>query len=301
MKYYFGALGLPISSQVEISTELYHSIITDTESLNTVGAIEERYDLIVSNYVEYEKAKLDIALDVFTYSDFRIIRYLEYRRALIRLLNNFLSSCRLYFDQNERDFVSKDVPIVVEISKIKEQIYNSCLSYRIAEYLRNSLQHRTMPIKIELNRSFENHFGNKKVEESVIVLLDKEELIIKDNKHIKKILSDLQSIDKSDIDLRDHLSTYIEKISSIHQYIRDEYRDNYLSAKKNIEEALEKYSIIKIPIERQLQRILYIYSEDEENERIHIETVSDSIIRNIEYLQSRNDGNKKFSSVIIHN
>ncbi len=189
----------------------------------------------------------------------------------------------------------------MELSKKRAQIYESCFSFRLIEYLRNSFQHRTMPIEIGSRRNFENHFGNKKAEDSVIVALDKEDLIINDKKHIEKILSDLQSIHESKIDLRDHISRYLENISTIHQYLRNAMKEDYSKAKKNLEETLEKYSIIKMPIERQIQKMLYIYEEDEKNEIIHIENISDSIIRNIEYLQNRNDGNKKFSSIIIHN
>lgn len=301
MKYFIGCIGVPLSSRKEIDFSTYNQIISAYELIKLLNSVEERYDVVIKNYCEYEKMVCSITIDSMVFYGSSILDMLTAKREVIRLLNNLLSSCRLYLDQNDKNIEQIKPDFSKVLKKKKSAIFDDNISYRLLEYLRNSMQHCTMPISLLFRRDFLSLKKNDKVLETIIVELDKDILIDQDAKHLKKVQKDIDTFKSSGIPLKDNIRSYIECMAKILEFIREETMEEYNSSVKCMEDIFNTYQINRIPIESEKVKIIDIFCEDDGKETVVIKHIANSIIKNIVYLRKVNLTKKKYSSVVIQN
>jgi hypothetical protein len=149
MEYGLARLVLGSPKFVSITEQEYADIRQRREFLLEALFIEEKFDLVVDNYLEFETDLLDSAAremvrGVQTWTAFQAERNQMNRRVI-----NLLSSCRLYLDHTRHHLsnmgkVGKDAAAIIG-AKISAQ-YDGSLGYRAMEALRNYVQHRGYPI-----------------------------------------------------------------------------------------------------------------------------------------------------------
>ena len=134
---------------IPITADEFNELRYARQSLFVLLGIEEKFRMLVENYVEYEHEILGLALEHMTRhtTDWSSM---EDAKALInRRLANLLCIARLYIDQVKHDLAGiygadHEVPSSV-VRALSEQ-YDHLLGYRVMETLRNSLQHRSLPV-----------------------------------------------------------------------------------------------------------------------------------------------------------
>lgn len=107
---------------------------------------EEKFDVMMENYVELEKAIFDIAMDHLAFNN--VLPSGEIRRLTSRRLMNFLSSTRLY-----RHAIIGNLKRITrcgaDVDKLRSLINDGSdvpIAYRIMEAVRNFSQHQDLPI-----------------------------------------------------------------------------------------------------------------------------------------------------------
>ena len=111
--------------------------------------VEQKFDLLLQNYADYERELLNISLHQAVYRDLDW-RGIQGDIAIItRRLSNLLSAARLYVDQIAQDLhdaFGSQHQVSNEIKVKLSTEYDARLGYRVMEAVRNMMQHRSLPI-----------------------------------------------------------------------------------------------------------------------------------------------------------
>lgn len=150
MNYGITRLALGKSPFIELERTEFEAITKAKEQLIGVLEIEQKLDLLLSNYLEYEQTLLEITLERMihfsaTWSDFRKDNLLINRR-----LANLLSSARSYVDQMKRAvnrlYGRHSRQAAMLDSSFAQASLNS-FAYRFLKGLRDYAQHAQLPVK----------------------------------------------------------------------------------------------------------------------------------------------------------
>jgi hypothetical protein len=137
---------------IELTKDDYAALTAAKRGLVSLVGIEEKWDLVVENYADYERTLFELALDQVLdrpggWSSFRSDIQLLNRR-----IANLLSATRLYTDQVTHDVSNLPVPdsdaLQIFVKQSLEAEYDAHLSYRTMEALRNHVQHFALPVHV---------------------------------------------------------------------------------------------------------------------------------------------------------
>lgn len=141
----------------EISSSEFGAIKRAKAVLQIALGAEEKFDLVIDNYAEYEREIMNLAIDKMLHQDFQWSSGADGRYLIARRLANVLTVSRSYTDQLKQDVTAilgqpaKDV-----ISAAFSQEYDRSLGYRVMEALRNYLQHCGFPISLSFPFAWED-------------------------------------------------------------------------------------------------------------------------------------------------
>ncbi|MDT4969546.1 MAG: hypothetical protein QOJ64_4283 [Acidobacteriota bacterium] len=207
---------------IDISREQYESTRDAQQKLAKVLNIEEKFNFVVENYVEYEQELLKSSLDsmmfaVPEWSD-RIAEVHKVNRRLI----NLLTTCRLYVESRRHDIASLLGRDNGQIESLERQIADerdSNPAYRFIEALRNYAQHRSFPVHVlgHTMRTLETNSGTF-VTHTIAPRIDVAELRT-DRNFDQNMLRDLENPGHY-IEIKPVLCRYIEWLGRIHTSIR---------------------------------------------------------------------------------
>lgn len=135
---------------LEISQERYVALRDARAVLKVAFELEERYEVVVDNFFEFEKALLVGSLHHTLRTTIHYADVFEATTEINIRLMNFLASVRLYVDRLERDV--RDISGDLESGKLAKaslsNAYDSHFEYAFMEALRNYAQHHGMPVHL---------------------------------------------------------------------------------------------------------------------------------------------------------
>jgi hypothetical protein len=111
--------------------------------------IEDKFDLVLANYADFECELLTLAVHQMIYSDFSWSSMRLDTQILNRRIGNLLSAGRLYTDHIMHDagiLAGEDRSLVERLKKKSAEQYDAKLGYRVMDVLRNYTQHRALPV-----------------------------------------------------------------------------------------------------------------------------------------------------------
>jgi hypothetical protein len=205
---------------VEISEADFQAIREAKEGVVRALAIEEKLDLVLDNFIEYEGDFLQLALrsavfEEYDWSDFRAAVQRVNRR-----LVNLLTTCRLYLDQTPHELASLNDPALGAAFKRQAGVeYDSRLGYRVMEALRNYVQHRDLPVGglsyhsawvPEQTREWRRHI----VQATIAIDTLKDDTNFKQN-----ILREIEA-EGEKLNLKQLVREYISGLGSVHSTLR---------------------------------------------------------------------------------
>lgn len=134
-------------ARVELTAREYQELAKALDCLARVVDVEEAYDILISNYMEYEKAVADILIEEEVRQRIAYDAFNRDRRHMSRAAANLLSSARLF-----RDLTDISVPkllgrkALATFREAKAQISEASFPYRFMEELRNHGQHENFAV-----------------------------------------------------------------------------------------------------------------------------------------------------------
>lgn len=233
----------------EISIVEYKEILSAKQNLVNILYIEDKFNLIMENYIELEHDLLKVTLDS-VYSPEHMLDWsisVNKVHLINRRLINLLTTTRLYLDQVQHDLnmISHEQQGLADsIKELTHYEYDNVIGYRVMEALRNYVQHRGLPVH-ELQYSRDTVKNESSI--SPFIKLDTLE---NDGKFKKAVLTELKEYGKNKINIKNYISEYIESLFKILQFIRQELTKDVEKWEESINNAFlphkEKYDEVKV-------------------------------------------------------
>ena len=242
MKYLVRKLVLASVPEYEISADDFARVHRSQVVLLNALAIEEKYEILISNFIDFERTAVNLALtdairDIATH-----VEMFENRVALNTRLVNLLSAARLYLDQLPQHLTGA---ASTELSEQKKQLKSKCsqeydehFEYRFMEALRNHVQHRGTPVHLTTYQSEWKSVETDRYMEFSIRVTATRERLSEDDTFKKGVLEEMPD----DVDLAHALRRYVESISNIHCFARSVIQNDVEAARAFIESLRGRYS-----------------------------------------------------------
>lgn len=240
MKYLLKIFVLGTTPEVVIGEGDYASLKNSRKILENAFAIEEKYGILISNYIDFEKQLLEsinlsMIRDIEGYSDFFNTTHLMNIRVV-----NLLTASKLYLDQLQKHVracathLDNSNAIVKSLTATE---YDKNPNYRFMEALRNHVQHSGLPIHNVSMGSRWTSFDDDRFLEFSISISSIKSILENDSTFKKATLNELA--DKVDIKIATR--SYIESLSKIHEAVRTIINEPVEQARREIENAHGEY------------------------------------------------------------
>ena len=226
--------------EIEIDENEFNELEKAKEFLHFIVTHEESYDIIISNYIEFEQEILQLTLQNVMYHDPSSSRFYELRMRLNKRLINLLTSVKLY-----QDLGIHQVPkchtergkYQTEIKKFFSNEYDNKNHYRFMEELRKYTQHAGLAIHLtRFSMSRTNSQNSSQLEYSVNFSSYSEQL--KKDKMFN--VSKFPKMEE-EIDLKMAVRHYVESVSFVHISIRELFKDFTNDSRNKLKSAHTKF------------------------------------------------------------
>jgi hypothetical protein len=215
MKYLLRINALGTFPEISLDKGEFDSIKSARQILSHGLAMEEKYEILISNYLEFEKEILDQAVQSMIrnpcdYNDFFKVR-LSFNVRLV----NLLTSGRLYIDQLHRH-VKATVPEIPDVQKEIKNLfskeYDKNPEYRFMEALRNYVQHRGIPVHGTQHNASNDYSGEERLLIFTMELCSQKEYLQEDKAFKKTVLKEIPE----QVDLKMATRIYVGCLSKVH-------------------------------------------------------------------------------------
>ncbi|MCD9463030.1 hypothetical protein CJF25_08520 [Photobacterium phosphoreum] len=231
-------LGPTVALRIDESE--FEKLKLSREILLSAKAIEEKYDLLISNFLELEKEILSQLAEHMIFSQFSYQDMYNLRSVLNRRVANLLTSTRLYCDQIEkhvRTCMKGEKKFGKEVKAYFSDEYDTNFEYRFMEALRNHVQHYGLAVhSLSLPSKWVGENESEQMINQLKINSTKDEL--SQNKEFK---SSVFSEMPEKVELTKAIRIYIGCFSNVHKRIRDLINFNVSLSRADIEDVIHRY------------------------------------------------------------
>lgn len=149
MKYKLKTQILGSNHAISLSQQEFLELLEAQKGIIHALSIEEKYDLLLRNFIYFEKSVYEVAINDLVFNEFGWPNFIERMQFINLHLINLLSTCRTYIDhipQHISYMFGKNSPENEEFADQTRAEYDSTLGYRSLYALRNYVQHSGLPI-----------------------------------------------------------------------------------------------------------------------------------------------------------
>jgi hypothetical protein len=206
----------------ELTPDRYSSIIAAKQAYILAVGLEEKMNLLLDNYHEFEAELLKLADEGkrILSPETPLTHRMRARIRLNRRIVNVLTACRLYLDQSEHTLSELFGDKNDEVAAAEERrraVYDGSLSYRLMEALRNHVQHRGLLVQCVSFRHIHHGDDVRFRVEPMLKLSDLEE----DPKFKKSILDQVKAAcskgpEREEVDVHGPIREYVAAIWRLH-------------------------------------------------------------------------------------
>lgn len=243
MKYGITKLVLGHTAFVEIIEVEYNALKAARENLFEALYLEQKIDLVTEDFIEYEITLLSYAARHMMFANLNYMRLQNEVNNINRRIVNLLSACRLYLDHcihHLSNIYGSKTEKIEAVNNQKKTEYDSNLSYRVFEALRNYVQHRGFPVqKVTYNSNRVEEGNNWQILFSVTPYIKTNELQ-EDEKFKKTVLDELKKLGE-EFDIKPLIREYITSIGNVHKKVREILKEDIQQWEKTIHNCIQKF------------------------------------------------------------
>ncbi|CAN5917521.1 hypothetical protein BH11GEM1_BH11GEM1_20920 [soil metagenome] len=184
--------------------------------------IEEKLNIVLENFEEFEGALLSLALDRALFQQGEWSSQIADLHSLNRRLVNLLATARLYIDQVPHSLsllfeTNREIPDAFDRMKSRE--YDGFVGYRAMEAVRNYMQHRSLPIHVISHNSRRLDRGTTPLLEQTVNAVIHPHDYRGDGKFKAEVLKELETIGPN-VDLPPLVRQFVSCLGRIHTDLR---------------------------------------------------------------------------------
>lgn len=229
---------------IELSKDQYEEIKIAAEGLLEALYLEEKYDYLLINYIDFENTMLTRLVEHITRGRSNLDKIQSDRRIINVKIGNLLSTARLYIDHSKHHFSTiygKKSNQYKEFETEFSNQYDSKLGYRVMEALRNYNQHRGFAFEeitygtniVDINDPASN--TRTTITPNLIVSSLK-----RDKKFKKEILEELEGMNDT-IDIKPLIREYVDGLSRVHHMARSILQEDLNGWESEIEKRINDF------------------------------------------------------------
>jgi hypothetical protein len=230
---------------IEITGDRFRELKEAQQNISILLGIEEKFEMVIDNYLEYERDLLGLALAHMASHEVTWESFRDAGALINRRLANALTASRLYIDQAKHDLsraYEGNTPLIAEITDAFSQQYDRLQGYRVMEELRNFLQHRALPLTdLVYGRTWEDRPNGKLLHYSASAQL-RIETLQGDKKIKRRVIEEFERAKSETQDLTLLLRQYIEGLSCAHGDVRRVTNGSIEPWKNTLLEMIRQYS-----------------------------------------------------------
>jgi hypothetical protein len=223
MKYELTKLITSCKHHIEISYEYFEKLKSKKEILSEALFIEEKFNLVLENYSEFELELLNNSVRNILFHDLEWSSGINSIHSINRRIINLLTMCRLYMDQvrhNIHTIFGCESEQATAFKTQSSHEYDSVFGYRVMEAMRNYVQHRSLPIGGVTNKfQWIGHEDKKRCKHTIKLIINISE-VAQDGKFKASILEELK-LQGDSVELTPLIRQYVESIGRIHLKVRE--------------------------------------------------------------------------------
>ena len=271
-----GALGQ--FPELEVDRARFEKLRASRPILTHALAIEEKYSIIITNFLELEREAINVSISKMVQSQIEYKDFFNVRLVLNTCLVNLLTSVRLYIDQLSSHICAclpNDIKSKSNTKALLSAEYDSCFEYRFMEALRNYVQHSGIPVhSVTTGAKWTSQDDDGLLEYSLYFGTQRKELA-SDGGFKKQILDEMPE----EVNLKLASRIYVEAISNIHAQARSYIEAEVEFSRRMIDLAIRDYMVVyeKEPI----GLFAYEFQGEEKVEEVPILTKWDDVRREL--------------------
>lgn len=298
MRYIITKNTLDFIGQIDINKEEYNEIKDSIRFLSTILQIEETFDILIENYFEYEMSLMNASFhNILHIVDKDFLNNAKLN--ICRRIANLFSSFRMYLDHTKHHLSSiygKKSQQYLQFEENRKFEYDTNLSYRIIEELRNYSQHRGYPIygfTLEAKRHDTEQLSDLHYSTTPYIITSEFE---NDKKFKKSVYKEMKRLSDK-INLKILLREYIESLGKIHEKLRGLLKTDIGIRDKAIFNVIGRF-IIKFGKEESIIGLVIAQVDSKDNflEKINI---IDDLTYNRKQFESKNRNLINFKARIV--
>jgi hypothetical protein len=243
-KYYLIGRTTTTQNRLYIEKEEWESLKFANSVISNVLSSEQKYEIMILNYEEFEKTLLFMSLketlrnSVYDNSD-------EFLMIICKSVINIILSIKIYVEQYEGKHQKKLKRLGLEssIKSLLEAEITDANEYTFIRKTRNYISHYDLPLHsvlIDAEFTSEKQTKKRRLGRTVIPYLHKEKLLKSRFLKEKDLIGIADS--KGKIDLRIPIRKTINRISSFHIKLREITNDALTKSESIIADILKKYN-----------------------------------------------------------
>ncbi|HEY9627180.1 MAG TPA: hypothetical protein V6C84_07750 [Coleofasciculaceae cyanobacterium] len=230
--------------RIEITSEDFEHLKLARNCLFNALAIEDKFNLLLENYVEFEQEVLNRAAHnmVFEFDDWSLS--IDQIHTVNRRVINLLTTCRLYEDQ-----VIHNIHLIYGAGSAQAKAVKSQMSqeydstrpgYRVMAALRNYVQHRDLPsLTLTTTMSRIEHGSNMFVKNTIGLSVNVEALS-ESGGFKSEVLTELQSLGES-FNLTFFIRQCLESFGRIHLKTREILSSDLSGCDELLQHSINQY------------------------------------------------------------
>lgn len=226
--------------EIEIDEVKFCSIVEARNTLSAAMAVEEKYELLISNYIELEKELLKAAADNMIYRGKDYSESFDFRLLFNQRLVNLLTSSRLYVDhiqQHIKTCLPNNLNASNSVKAFFSKEYDAHFEYQFMEALRNFVQHRGLAVhSTNLSSRWTSQEDDGLMEFRIKLFTNKSD--VDNDNAFKKSVSKIMP---EKVELISTSRRYIESLNSCHIQIRQLISKSVSNARTIIESVISEY------------------------------------------------------------
>jgi hypothetical protein len=237
------------AAEVPITEAEYGTIKASRSALLEALFLEEKFDLVVQNYLELERDLLGTTVEDILTGNTDWAWFQAKRGLLNRRLLNLLSATRGYIDHYRHAVHAlqgnNSDPAKASIARLSQH-YDSSLGYRVLEALRNYSQHRGFPVHaLEL--------GSNRIDSEVrnrfkfgISIFTKTSYLREDRMFKASVLNELEQLGGR-VDIKPLVRDYVGALAECHESLRKEVSSEISQWEETISDSICRYQSALFP------------------------------------------------------
>ncbi len=238
MKYLVTRRAVRGDATITITRSEFIALKEATHILSAGLDIEQQYEVLLSNYEDFEKEIMAVATEFMLYVP---NEFMQYHARLNKRIINLLTTSRLYNDQLKqrvRAIIRNSDEEVDKVEALFTEKHNKHLEYRFMEQLRNHVQHFGFPVDRVTFSGWVEHMHQVNMELPSTIEFSCEKKRLQENPKFKK--SVIKELDDT-VDLKQMTRKYVECLSEIQASIRTMILEKLNEARRLIEECINRY------------------------------------------------------------